>query len=210
MSSLNKLANMLVESLNQMQQQMQQMKGKGKACMNPKSSGGDGMKKISQEQQKLNEKMQQMMDQKGKGEGKGKEMQDLAKQQEELRKRLKESLQKMKEAGEGGMGDMDKVQKDMQETEEELKRMELTAETLMRQQRILSRMLDFDKSMRERELDEKRKGTTAQDKEKKTPATLTEPEIKDRLRKELYNSKQYQYSRLYKSLIEDYFNIMER
>lgn len=210
MSSLNKLANMLVESLNQMQQQMQQMKGKGKACMNPKSSGGDGMKKISQEQQRLNEKMQQMMDQKGKGEGKGKEMQDLAKQQEELRKRLKESLEKMNQEGEGGMGDMDKVQKDMQETEEELKRMELTAETLMRQQRILSRMLDFDKSMRERELDEKRKGTSAQDKEKKAPAALTEPEIKDRLRKELYNSKQYQYSRLYKSLIEDYFNIMER
>jgi hypothetical protein len=184
------------------------MKGKGKACMNPKPGSSGGMKKVSEQQQKLNEMMKQMME-KGEGKGKG-ELQKMAEQQEEIRKQLKEAYDKMKKEGEGGMGDMDKVQEDMKKTEDELRRMEITHETLLRQQRILSRLLDHDKSLRERELDDKRKGTTGTDKQQKSPSELSPQEVKDRLRKELYNSKSFQYSRTYKSLIEDYFNIMER
>lgn len=165
------------------------------------------MKKLSEMQKQLNQKMQEMMK---KGMGDPKTLGEMARQQEQIRQQLKEMFQKIQQEGKQGLGNLDKVQEEMKETEDELKNKQLSYETLLRQQRILNRMLDYDKSMREREYEDQRKGRTAEERKVNSPAQLTQEELQQRIRKELYFKNKYEYSRTYKQLIEEYFNILEQ
>ena len=212
MMHTNNLANMLTESLDQMQQAMMQMQGKdGKACKNPKSGGPPNMQKLGQMQQQLNKKLQQMMNGMKPGKSQG-ELQKMAEEQEAIRKQLKEMFEKLRQQGgeqQGGFGDMGKVGEQMKESEQELRNQELTKELLARQQQILSRMLDFDKAMRQREYDNKRKGKTARDLDKTPPAELTREELEKRIREEQISRSKFQYSPSYRKLIDDYYRLLD-
>ncbi|MCS6905997.1 MAG: DUF4175 family protein [Bacteroidia bacterium] len=219
MASLNRLANMLTESLNQMQQQMKmQMHGIGKSCKIP-SPGTPTLPQLSKMQQQLNQKMQELMEKMGKGKDQGESPSEkeameiyekLAKEQEAIRKKLKDAIEKMKKEGKPCLGSGDKIAEEMQQTEEDLrKNQQITAEMLARQQRILNRMLDFDKSMREREWDEKRRSTTARERKVASPAELTEEQLKQRVRKEYFNKDKYQYTPTYQELIDQYYKLLD-
>jgi len=209
MTHTNNLANMLVESLDQMQQQMQQMKnasGQGKMCKKPNSQG-NSMQKLGEMQKQLNQQLQQMMQQGGTDP---KMLNELAKQQEQIRQQLSEAFEKLKQEGGGGLGDLSKIQKDMEKTEDELKKEQLTAEMLMRQQQILNRMLDFDKAMREQEFDETRESTTGDELDKVPPADLKPDQLQQIIRKEQYNKSKYPYTPAYQSLIDKYYEIINK
>ena len=62
-------------------------------------------------------------------------------------------------AGDGGQGDLKKL---MEQTETDLVNKRLTEQTLIRQQQILTRMLEVEKSARERDQDSKREAQTGQ------------------------------------------------
>jgi hypothetical protein len=219
MASLNRLANMLTESLNQMQQQMKmKMQGIGKSCKVP-SPGTPSLPQLSKMQQQLNQKMQEMMDKlgdgkepkEGPGEKEAREMYEkFAKEQEAIRQKLKEAFAKMEKEGKKGLGSGDKIAEEMKQTEEDLRiNQKITAEMLARQQRILNRMLDFDKSMRERELDEKRKSTTARERKNASPAELSEEQLRQRVRREYFNKDKYQYTPTYQELIDQYYKLLD-
>jgi hypothetical protein len=210
MTGLNNLANMLTESLNQMQQNMKMMAGMGKGCKMPKSGkGNQNMKQMAQEQGELNKGLQKLMQQMQNGKMDPKSLQEMAARQEALRKKIKEMFDKMKQAGESGMGDLDQMQKDMQKSEEELRKQLLNAELLERNERIKSRMLDFDKAMREREYDKKRKSVTGKELKVTSPADLEPNQIQDRIRKENYNKDKFRYTPMYQNLIEQYYKLLE-
>lgn len=153
MTGLNELADMLVESLNQMQMQMRaQQRRQGK----PRPGSGS-LRDLADQQQRLGEQMgEQPSDQPGEGQ----RLQEMADRQAEIRKRLSELYQQLQQKGEGGLGNLGKVAEDMQQNEQDLRTQQLTQQTLARQQQILSRMLDFDKAVREREYDEQRASNT--------------------------------------------------
>ncbi|MCE3007625.1 MAG: hypothetical protein LW884_04645 [Bacteroidetes bacterium] len=208
MKNLNELANMLTEALQQMQQQMQQMKGQqSKMCKNPNASGMGKMQQQMQQMGKMQGELnKQMEQQRQSGQG---SMDELARRQEEIRRRMQQLMQQMEGQGDKGLGSLQKVAEDMQQTEEDLRKQQLTSETLARQQRILSRMLDFDKSIREREFEEQREGKTAFEDERVPPQQLSQDELQQRIRKELYYKNKYEYTRSYRQLIESYFNLLE-
>lgn len=173
MTSVNNLALMLSEALNQMQQQQQKQKGGKGSCKNPKPGAGSSgkmktMREMQQELQKQMEKMKQQMDAKGQkpggkgqnsggGEQMSEEMARLAAQQEALRKMVQEYRDqlakegKMKEAGSLG-----EAAKQMEQTETELVNRMLTSESLIRQKEIITRLLESERSEREREQSEER------------------------------------------------------
>jgi hypothetical protein len=209
MTSINNLANMLSDVMKQIQQQMKdgQKQGSG-MCNKPgkKPGGQPGMQKLGQQQRDLNGMMQQMMDG---GNMDGGKLAQMAAQQEALRKQLQEMHDKAKQEGTGMMGDMQKVMQDMKETEAELINKQLTAQTLMRQQEILSRLLQADKSVRERELDDKRESNTGKDLEHKAPEQLSKEEYKNKLRQELLKSSKLEYNGDFIYMIEQYFKKIE-
>jgi len=210
MTSINNLANMLSDVMKQIQAQMkanQQGKPGQGMCQKPGNKpGGTSMKQLGQKQQQLNSMMQQMMQQ---GNMDGKKLAEMAAQQEAIRKQLKEMHEKTKAEGGKMLGDADKIMQDMVESETELIQKQLTEQTLMRQQQILSRLLQADKSVRERELDDKRESNTAKDLDKKAPEQLTQEEYKNKIRQELLKTSKMEYSGDYIQLIEEYFKRLD-
>lgn len=207
MTSINNLANMLTDVMDQMQQQMKNQKGGQSQCQKP-GGGRPNMQNISKQQGQLNNMMQQMMSGKGTDP---KKLAEMAKMQEMIRQQLKEAHEQIQQGGEkGSLGDMGKIMQDMKDTEDELNNQILTERTLKRQQQIMNRLLDSMKAVREKEeFEERRESNTGFDKEKKSPDQLELEEYKNRIRQELLKSNQLEYSTDFIILIEKYFKLLE-
>jgi len=186
MTSVNNLALMLSDALEQMQKQQQQAKsGKG-SCKKPKpGKSGGSMKSIKQMQQALNKKLKEMQKQmkegkkKGQKKGKGKqgnknggekmseEMARAAAEQEMIRRKLQEYQNGLKKAGKGKRAsDLNKTIKDMEQNETELVNNILLSESIKRQEEIVTRLLEAEKAERQQKEDEKRESEAGKDKKR--------------------------------------------
>ena len=209
MTSINNLANMLSDVMKQIQQQMMSMMPGQGMCQNPGNQKGQmpNMQQLGNQQQQLNEQMRQMMQQ---GKMDGQSLSEMAARQQAIREALQKAYQQMQQQqSQKPLGDMGQVAKDMQQTEQELINKQLTHETLKRQQQILSRLLQADKSIRERDLDEKRESKSGRLKDRKSPDALTEEEYKNKIRQELLKSNKLEYSNDFIILIEQYYKKLE-
>jgi len=164
MTSANNLALLLSETLRQMQQKMSQQSDNEskKMCNKPNSTGGQSMKELKGMQEQLKKKMEQMMkNQKGQGDkGKGKkkmskDLAQMASQQEMIRKRMQEIREELS-GDQQVKKTIDKMLKEMEETETDIINRNITQQTLLRQQEILSKLLEAEKAHRERDQDKQR------------------------------------------------------
>lgn len=154
-TDMNALASLLVDALNQVQMQMraaQNRRGK------PRQGSPGSLRELAEQQQQLGNEMGEQPQDGAQAE----RLRALAERQAEIRQQLQQLYQKLKQEGEQGLGSLDKVAEDMQQNEADLRAAELSRQTLLRQQQILSRMLDYDKAMREREYEERRTSRTGQ------------------------------------------------
>lgn len=180
MTSVNNLALMLNEALQQMQQQANekqsekqsngksQCKKPGSACSKP----GSGKPKSAAQMKKMQEAINQQMEalkkslQEGKKpgnnqvpggqQGMSEQLARMAAQQEMLRKELQRYNQENNKDGKGSLGDLDKLAKEMEKTETDLVNKILNNETFKRQQEILTRLLEAEKAEQQRDQEEKR------------------------------------------------------
>ncbi len=204
MTSMNNLALMLNDALKQMQEAMQNMSGNmaGNQKGNKPKPGDMG-----QMQDALNKKIEELKKGGASGKALSEELAKLAAQQEALRNALKEmEKQQGKKPGENGQnGDMGNISKMMEQTETDLVNKRLTEQTIMRQREILTRLLEAEKSMKERELDNKREAKTAQDVARKVPASF-EKYIKAKEKQtELLKTIPPALSPYYKQKVNEYF-----
>jgi septal ring factor EnvC (AmiA/AmiB activator) len=165
MTSINNLALMLDDHFEMMMQMMANAKpsaGKPKKGQKPS---------LSQMQQKLNQKIQELKNSGKSGKQLSEELAEMAAEQERIRKALQEMQEKMKE---GGSAPGNQLPTKMEQTEMELVNKQLTDQLIRRQQEILTRLLETEKSVREQDLDEERKGETAKDYEKEIPKAFEE------------------------------------
>jgi hypothetical protein len=175
-------------------------------CQKPGDQKQPNMQGVSKQQQQLNQQMQQMMNS---GQMDPQKLSEMAARQEAIRKQLKEAHDKIRENGGKALGDMDKIMQDMKDSESELMNKQLTHETLKRQQEILSRLLQADKSVREREWDNKRESKTGLAQEKKSPEELSREEYENKIRQEMLKSNKLEYSSDFIILIEQYYKKLE-
>jgi septal ring factor EnvC (AmiA/AmiB activator) len=165
MTSANNLALMLDNVMRQMQESMANSMGKGQ-----KKDGSDQIPGLSEMQQKLNEQVRELSQSGKSGRELSEELAKLAAEQERIRKALDEAGKKFG----GEPGEIDQMSKQMEKTEMDLVNKKLSRQTLQRQEKILTRMLEAEKSMRERELDSKREAKTATQYEKLLPKAFEE------------------------------------
>lgn len=165
MTSLNNLALLLAEALDQMKdQQDQQKSGKGQKCNKPKpGKGGQSMKQIQQRQQSLNQQLKKMKEDMEKGQqqqGKRNSMNEqfarMAAEQEAIRRALGQYMQELQKQGLKDAGQLSELMKQMEKTEEELVNKIISNNTLKRQEDIRTRLLESEKAEREREEEERR------------------------------------------------------
>lgn len=220
MTFLNDLALMLSEVMNQMQQQMANSMPGSQMCNKPggnsPNSSGKGKKgrvpmdKITQGQQELNGEMQKLSDQMKKGDqGKmSKEFAQMAAKQAALRKALKDLSQEKKEQGKG-IPELDNITEEMNKIEIDLVNKRLNAETLKRQQDITTRLLEAEKSERQRDQDEKRQAETAQQQKRSMPPALEQYIRQREAEIEQYKSVSPDLKPYYKFLVEEYYQSLK-
>ena len=207
MTNINNLTVMLRDALQQMQQDAQKKPG-GKACKKP----GKGKPKpggMSQMQKQLNDQIAKMKDGKKPGSQMSKELAQMAQKQGALRRALAEmekSLQKGKDKS-GGLGD---VKAQMEKTERELLNKKLTPETIMRQQQILTRLLESEKALMEREKDERREAEKPNSQERITlPAEIKELLRKSQSQKEQLQQGTPKLTEMYQEAFDKYFESIQ-
>jgi hypothetical protein len=182
MTRMNNLGVMLSDALNQMQQQQQQKKqGKSKGKGKPQKKPGEGkpsMSKLKKMQEEMNKQLKDGMNKNGTGE-KGKmgseQYARMAAQQMAIRQQMQkmmsqmDALEKEKMGGGKELGDLQKM---MEETEKDLVNKRLTQETLMRQQEILTRLLEHEKAEKKQEEEQKREANQGKEMPKPNPQYL--------------------------------------
>ena len=102
------------------------------------------------------------------------------------------------------LGRLDEMGEEMDKVVDDLRNQKLDRKVLERQQRILSRLLDAQKSVREREYSRKRMAEREDSGTAASPPPLKEEmlERENELRKELLNSMKEGYSPEYKEFIK--------
>lgn len=167
MTSMNNLALMLNDHFNMMMDMMANAQpGKGK-----KKQKGQ-QPSMSKMQQMLNQQMEDIKNGNKTGRQLSEEMAKMAAEQERIRRALQEMQERLKENG-GQVPGGDLPGK-MEQTEFDLVNKQITDQTIKRQKEILTRLLEAEKSMREQDLDEERKGETAKDYGKEIPREFEE------------------------------------
>ena len=218
MTSINNLALLLNESLeNMMQQQNQQNKGEcsGGKCKKPGNGKKNkpGMSSLRQQQQQINNRIMQLQKSGGNNPGDAEELAKLAAQQEYIRRMLQEASKdgqgKGKE-GEGGPDPGGQTQSKMEETENDLVNKQITAETIKRQQEILDKMLEYEKAEQQKEMDEQRQSNEAKNQQESNPEGFSEYNSQKQKEAELLRTVPPALSPFYKNKVNSYFSGVEQ
>lgn len=214
MTSLNNLALILDDVLQQMQQQAASgMPGKGN-CQKPGGSGSgkSSMKKMSQMQKALSkrlEKMQKNGQKPGKtGSGRNRMSEDIAKmaaEQGAIRRELEKMGDELNKDGSGNGNEIKKIAKNMEEQEKDMVNFEFDQQLIRRQQEILVKMLESEKAEKERDQDNKRKSKEAQDWELSNPSEYFEYQKKKENELELLKTVPLNLKPYYKNKVNEYF-----
>lgn len=218
MTSLNNLALMLSETLNQMQAQMKSNSSGGGQCNNPGGSNPKpGMKSLREMQQNLNDQLKQLQDamgSDGKSKGQGKagsaEFAKAAAQQAAIRQKLKEIQSQLDKEGKGRtLGDLKRTQEMMDDVEEDLYNKRLNPDVLKKQQEILIRMLEHEKAEKKQEQDDKRESNEGQDMKREVPPSIEEYLKQQEQEQELLKTLPPGLTPYYKNKVREYFRNLE-
>ena len=190
MTSLNNLALVLAESLDQMQNQMRQnaQKKKNGQCKNPGKSnsqcsnpgrGKPSPKSMRQMQEELNRQMEALRKQLdkqgnkpdgrhrlGQGQQMSEEFARMAAQQEMIRRMMQQYGQELKSNAGGDpklAREIDQLMRQMEQTETDLVNRTITQQTLNRQQQIMTRLLEHERAEMQREKEQRRESREAGD-----------------------------------------------
>ncbi len=193
--SMNQLSqSQSASGLQQFMQQLQQMAG---------------------QQGQLNQQTMSLFQQQQKGEGRPSLSKDALARMAAQQDMIRRSLQHLTEGtGERRdvLGRLSEVGEEMEQVVDELKKQKLDSELVERQQRILSRLLDAQKSIREKEYSRKRQAERENLVVKKSPPELKKELLQreNRLRKEMLESLKEGYSSEYQEFIKSYYEILSR
>lgn len=232
LTSVNNLALLLSEVVDQMQQQMASMMQGSGSCSKPGKGGkgkgkpsASGMKKL---QEQLNAQMEKMKNalEKGKQDGgkkpgekpgqsgmpgspsgMSKELAKMAAQQEALRNMVRDYEEGLKNKPGADAGtDLKDLSKLMEQTETDLVNKKLTLETIRRQQEIMTRLLEAENAERERDKEERRESEEATDKFIGNPEQYFEYNRRKNNETELLRTVPPNLTPFYRSKVDEYFS----
>lgn len=169
---------------------------------------------LSQQQQQLNDDAQAMSGQGGKPrlsrEGSSQQqLDDMAARQEAIRRGLNDIAGKVGDRRDL-LGRLDQLAKEMGDVAEDLRKNGLDDRVLERQNRILNRLLDAQKSIRKKDDREERESRTADQLAHASPGPLTREQMMgpDRLRRDILRGRADDYPAQFRSLVEKYFRAL--
>jgi len=204
MTSINNLALLLDDTMQQMQMSMAEANGTGKG----KDQQDKGIPDLQELQNQLGERIEKL-----KGSGKtGQELSEklakLAAEQEFIRRQL-EMLRKGKPGSKGG-DDLKKAIQMMEQNEIDLVNKRLSQQLMHRQQQIETRLLEAEKSQREQETEEEREAQKPSLIGREIPPGFEEYLELKKKEVELLKTIPVELNSFYKKEVNDYFRRISR
>ena len=216
MTSANNLALILDESLQNMQSQMKKNQSGSSSCKKP---GGkkNGMKSAKQMQKMLNKQIQQMKKEMEGGNKKGKKgkggiaegLAKMAAEQNAIKEQLRKMNESQKKQGKGGLGELENLQDEMEKTERDILNKNITRETIKRQEKIMTKLLEADKALREREFEDKRESKKGDKYFNRNPSEFSPYKSIELDGLDQLKSVPPTFNLYYKRKINDYFNTFD-
>lgn len=199
------------------------MKGNMDQMMQNGGSGGGGMMSMMQQLQKLSgqqmslnnltQQLQQMMGGQLTPQQQA-QLERLAQQQELIRKSLDELNREAKQKGESKKlpSNLDDVLKRMEEVITDMQTDKLDDELVQKQERILSRLLDAQRSINERDFEKQRESKTGENVTRRSPADIDPARLDkmNKLRDELNKAAREGYLKDYEELIRRYLEELNK
>lgn len=208
MMHLNEAANMMKSSLESM------MQG---------GSGSGGMMSLMQQLQKMSgqqmdlNNMTQMLQQMQQGQLSPQqqgEMQRLAQQQQLIQKSLEELNKEAKQSGESKKipADLENIVNQMREVVSDMNTEKLSDELIQKQEKILSKLLDAQRSINERDFEKERKSETGNNFTRTGPSelNLSRQNQTDKIKDALNQSVKEGYNKDYEDLIRKYYEALQK
>jgi hypothetical protein len=201
MASLNQAAQMVQDAMQSMQQD---------------GSGGSGgslmqqLKRMTGQQQGINMQTQQMGQSQGMSQEQMQQAGRLAAQQEALRKSLEQLNKEAQSSSERNriLGDLQRIADEMREVVKDMEQGNINPNTLQQQEKILSRMLEAQSSLREQDFEQRRRSVAGKMLVRPGPSALPANVEVDKLRRDLIKALEEGYSKDYQELIRKYFEAL--
>jgi hypothetical protein len=193
------------------------MKGAMESMMGGNGSGGGMMslmqqlQQLSQQQMNLNN-LTQMLNQGQLSIQQQAQLQRLAQQQEIIRKSLEQLNEEAKQSGENKKipANLDKLLDEMREVVTDMNTQKLNDELVQKQERILSKLLDTQRSINERDFEKERESKSGDDLVRQSPADLNLSRQKqNKIVDELNKAVQEGYTKDYENLIRKYYETLQ-
>ena len=216
MTSMNNLALLLSEALDQLQNMQKKGKsGKGKGKQQSISQLAKMQQQLNQNMQKAREQLQQQGQQGNQGKSQNgnngkisEQLAKLARQQQQIREALQQINREENKDGTGGLGNLDKISKEMEQTERDLVNRRITEDAIKRQQQIQTRLLEAEKAEQEREQDQQRESKAGKDVPPGYIKALQEYQQAKEKQTEQVRTVPPELNYYYKSKIKSYFDLL--
>lgn len=169
------------------------------------------MQQMAGEQSRLNRETMDMLNRGKLSMAEQAAMSRLAQQQQAIKKAV-EKLMRELGSEEKYTGRLDRTLQDMNKVMRDLQEKNVDQETIQRQQRILSRMLDLQHSARKRDYSRKRLSTTGKEIIRSSPEALRfdQSRLEEQLRRDILRLPEEGYTKEYQKLIREYYQLLFR
>ena len=187
------------------------------AMMQGQGSGGypslmQQLQQLAGQQESLNALTQKL------GEGGALSLQEqaelsrLAAQQEAVRKSLEQlaSETEQSQAKDRVLGDLNKISQEMKDVVNDMQSKNIRQETIQRQERILSRLLDASRSIRQRDYDNRRETSAGQNVVRQSPAEINLTNSNAEQNQELLKLIRQNFPPEYQKVILRYYQILKK
>lgn len=191
-----------------------------KSAMESMMSGGQGggmmslmqqLQQLSQQQMNIND-LTQGLQQGTLSMQQQAEMQRLAQQQELVKKSLEQLNDESKASGQSKKipANLENIINEMKEVVADMRSENLSDDVVQKQERILSRLLDAQRSMNDRDYKEERESKSGKTYARRSPEGLNLNSEGDKIKDELKKAANEGYAKDYEALIRKYYEFLEK
>ena len=209
---LNELSYELANLMDQLQNS-QPSSGSGSGGMTMQQMM-EQMQQMGDQQEQINQQIQDMInDMQGQRltQDQSQRLEQLSRQQNAIRKQLQEMQQNGGlEAGDELGSELQRLIEDMEDTINDLRGGVIDPILIERQQNILSRMLQAEDALQERDEEEQREGTAAEDPLSRPSPPMSLEELEQRIRQRLNDPNFTPFTPDYQQLIQQYFEMLRQ
>ena len=207
-TSLNNLALMLNEALENLEKQMANAQPGDQECENP-GNGKSGMNMLKQSSESIKEQLQKMIEQmkNGNQQNMSQQMGQSLMQHEMMQQMLREMMNNGS-VGSEAKKQLQQIDNMLEQNRKELMNKSINAQTIARQNQITTRLLEAEKAEMERDFEDKRESETA-DEFYSNPIKFFEYKEKENFSIEYLNKNSHKLHNFYNNKYKQYLKNIE-